>query len=315
MTSSPHMPVSGTEPMSATDEFLASSLMLGRMAPVSKLFYDVRMRPPLVVWSPNRVDLPSYVLRDFLDYCESLMVGGGLPRADAFRLRDAPHGDWILLLENIGFGRDFRYLHYGAGIADYYGKSMQDRLVSEFQGHIGRFFLALYRAALHRREIVLSEHEPPQSVFVRVWQRLIVPLVDKEGYTERFAVLNLPDNQLRAGLEAVPFACIVVDADRVVRYANKAARDLRPGFETWEHGASIEALLGREVNLPESPVELLEPVPSAIHETAVMDLPDAPRTRVEIHIAATRYRDLALYVITVRELGMVLERRQNPPGA
>jgi hypothetical protein len=134
--------------------------------------------------------------------------------------------DWLMLIDVIDGGADYKYTYYGSGIAEHYGADMGGRLTSEFTGFISTFFVSLYRAAMIRKERVYSIHEPPGSVFVRVWQRLIVPITDACGDVVRFVVLNIPESEMRSGLAANPWPSIAITESGLLLYANPAALEL-----------------------------------------------------------------------------------------
>ncbi len=280
------------------DDILAGSIFRGQTDRLAALFYAHRARPPHVVWSPNRHDLASDIFEEVLDHVWSLPVHAGLPLSESFDVSRAPHARWLMHLDIEGFGRDFRYLHYGAGISEYYGRDMRGRRASEFGGHISQFFIALYRAAMQRRQIVLSEHEPPRSVFVRLWRRLIVPLVDGRGFVVRFAVTNLPENHLRSGLEVVPFPVVVADADRTIRFANEPARRLAADPAAADHGAPLDGLLGPGLDLPGDPLALLAEGAGPITLRRKLALPGLDDAQVTV--GAARYRGIGLFVLTIQ---------------
>lgn len=283
----------------AREDALAGDLFMGRTERLDQLFYAERARPPLVIWDPNRVDLQDPEFVSLVDRLSRLPSIRGLPLASAFDPAMVEHPEWLMHLESIGFGTDFRYLQYGAGVAEYYGRSLRGRNTSEIGGHISRFFIALYRASMHRRQCVLSEHEPPSQVFVRIWRRLIVPLVDDTGFVTHFAVLNLPENHLRDGLEVVPFPCIVADTEGFVRFANAAARDLAGHGRSWEHGSPLELILGQALDLPAEPSAFAGRDAGTHRQRLTLDLPGHGPLRCEVHVGAARYRSRSVYVITV----------------
>ncbi|MEM9145987.1 MAG: hypothetical protein AAGC57_07280 [Pseudomonadota bacterium] len=283
----------------AYDDLLAGSLFMGRTNRLDELFYAERARPPLVIWDPNRIDLQDAEFEAFVEQVNRLPTVRGLPLASAFDPARFMSREWLMLLESIGFGGDFRYLFYGSGVAEYYGRSLTGRRTSAIGGHISRFFIALYRAAMHRRQRVLSEHEPPSHVFVRIWRRLIVPLVDDTGFVTHFAVLNIPENHLRSGLEVVPFPCIVADRARMVRFANAEARRLAAPTRVWEYGEPLAALLGQDLVLPDEPEALLGPPSNPLQTRVSLDLPGRPGTPCQVHVGAARYRNEAIFVLTI----------------
>ncbi|CAN0605169.1 unnamed protein product, partial [Ectocarpus sp. 12 AP-2014] len=68
------------------------------------------------------------------------------------------------------------------------------KLISQtpWQGVVMDFFYAVYRAVLIRPEPLYTEHEPPAEVGVKLWHRLMLPLVDDGGKVIRVLVGNVP---------------------------------------------------------------------------------------------------------------------------
>ncbi|MEN0002413.1 MAG: hypothetical protein AAF940_16170, partial [Pseudomonadota bacterium] len=131
-----------------------------------------------------------------------------------------PFSPWVMVLEPVPEQSDFRYLKYGTEIAAMFGRDMTGHCTSEIGGHISDFFVALYAAVIIRKQSVLSVHEPPSGVFATVWRRLIYPLLDENGEVHMIAAVNVPDNELSAGLEALPDPALVTRQDGVLMYAN-----------------------------------------------------------------------------------------------
>ena len=52
--------------------------------------------------------------------------------------------------------------------------------------YIVQFYLATYRAALHRGEPHFSQHGPAVAQMTRGWQRIVLPLADATGAIQRF---------------------------------------------------------------------------------------------------------------------------------
>ncbi len=199
----------------AAAQDIATSLMPGHEDALRRMFNEMGAQAPRIVWSPAPDDLASPVLRRFAETCEAWMDDTGHVPSERFDTEAlGALKDWLMIVEPEN--GDFRYTYYGARIADHYGRDMTGQRVRDFGGHISLFFEGLYLAAQSRREWVMSEHEPPKSVFVRAWRRLIVPLFGSDGdAVARFAVLNLPENELRAGLDLVPDPVFVADAERL----------------------------------------------------------------------------------------------------
>ncbi len=205
-------------------DLIAASLVPGRPDVTRHLFNAVGARAPDVVWSPNDAELRNPLLRQFAEICSKYHDENGNISANAIRLEDfGGLTDWIMLIDVLDQGQDFRYTFYGPEIADYYGQDMTGQRTSEFGGHISTFFGGLYKAIMRRGETAYSEHEPPQNVFVRVWQRLIIPLVDENDSVIRFIALNVPENELRTGLEFMVDSVMVLTDSRKIVYINRTA--------------------------------------------------------------------------------------------
>lgn len=238
---------------------LAADLAAGHTDLARTLFARQEAPAPLIRWSPMAYDLRHPLLARFNHLCnEMLQTNGQIQQEDFDFQRFASLHQWMMLLDVEENGTDYRYLHYGKGIAEYFGRDMTGQRTSKFGGHISLFFSALYDAVLRTKERVMSEHEPPRRIFVRSWRRLIVPLFGRNGEVSRIAALNLPDNELRAGLEIIPDPVFVVDEDEAVRFANPAARTLFPQLGAAGRGATLSEHCGLAVGVDATPLELVE---------------------------------------------------------
>lgn len=277
---------------------LANSIARDDFGPVRAYFQAQEVTEPRVIWSPEARFFGSPVIRSFAEVCDVLgEPGGGIPEAgfglDAFDGLDR----WLMVLERQG--EHFRYLHYGSEIRDHYGSDMTGRTTADFGGYISLFFEALYHATIVRGERVLSEHEPPRRVFVRAWRRLIVPLIGSDEQVMGFVAANVPDNELRAGLEMIVDPVIVTDRDGEVQYVNAAAQQffrIAPGPLR-----SLKAMTGLELDGLKPPEvllarrEVIERLELFEHKSGLMD-------RVALSISAAEHRGRAYYVTQVRPI-------------
>lgn len=267
---------------------------------IRQLFNEVGARAPEVIWSPSHAELRNPLLRTFNDICQGYAVDGRVPQS-AVRLEDfGGLTEWLMLLEPVNGGEDFKYLSYGASIAESFGTDMTGRQTSDFGGHISTFFLGLYRAIMRRGEWVCSEHEPPRDVFVRVWQRLLVPLFDDDGDVSRILVLNVPDNELRAGLELMVDPVFVLRADETVVYCNRAAQSLF-AIKGAGRNASLENLTGIPLEIATSPEVMLSQ--HKVEDSVRLTIRQAIVERLVMTVSATQYRDDAFYVVVMRLIG------------
>lgn len=279
-------------------EALAATLAQGRSDAAGALFAAHDAPAPLIVWRPTLADARHPILRSFLRGCGD--HGGPLPVSWLDSEEFAALADWAMVVAPVGdSGDDYIYRHYGAKISEVYQTDMTGQHTSAIGGHVALFFTALYNAASMRRESVLSVHEPPRQVFVRAWRRVIQPLMDDSGAIVCHAVANVPDNDLRAGLEVLPHAVMVVTAGGEVCYANRAACLLFGQPRSPLAGMGIGAFTGMDVRLPESPDRLI--LDGHPFEDRTLMARGGIIVPIRLTIGATFYRDLPLYVISARE--------------
>ena len=239
-------------------DMLAGSLVFGRVEQIAELFSAHHKRAPLIIWSPSKNELPHPAIRAFAAACLSMGDGRQRLKAEQFDVGKLHNlSKWLMIIDVCDGGSDFMYTHYGENIAKFYRTDMTGRRTSQFGGYISAFFSSLYRAAMIRKDWVLSEHEPPDSIFVRRWCRLAIPLTDGLGEVVRFAVLNIPENELRGALDAVPGPSMVANSDMMLVYANAAARDLLEHLGEAEPASPLTKVFGASLDVEESPTALL----------------------------------------------------------
>lgn len=287
-----------TEPPrnSVAFQALVADLVAGQNEQVHRLFARNGAAAPTLVWRPGLYDMQHPVLRSFLRGC-----GGdtGRPVSDTWLDSEefAALADWAMILEPTADG-DFTFRHYGQQIMQSYRKDMRGQRVSQIGGHVGAFLLAVYHAAHKRREIVSSVHEPPRQVFVRAWRRLVVPLTRDGEDFRGFAVANVPDNDLRAGLEVLPDAVLVVSADGEICYANRPARLLFSHTRGPMPGETVADFIGSDPQLPDSPEELI--LSGQHHEARLMLMRGGVPMPLRLTCGGTYYRDMPFFVLSLR---------------
>lgn len=277
---------------------LLSSTLLGLdYRAVSDLFSQHDTGSPLVLWNPSIHDFKSPIVRTFAE----TMMGDG-PHAtrltcDDFAAHDlTPVAPWLMLLEPNTGGIDFKYLRYGSDISAIFGQDMTGRYTSEIGGHMSDFFIALYMAVLERNECVFSLHEPPLGVFASVWRRLIFPLTDAAGEVRQIAAVNVPDNELRAGLEAMPDPALVAQPDGKLMYANVSARRLFGELPAPRRCVSEYCKI--DLQLPDN-VEVVAKT-DRVETTHAIGSQNQIVVHFEIRISATYFRDAPYFVIQMK---------------
>lgn len=282
-----------------TADILADALAGGHVAPLSEMFEETGAAAPFLRWAPGLSDLNNPQIMAFAKTCQQLAGFGQPIDAEAYELQTfEPHFAWLMVLEVEDEGARFRYSHYGEGIAHVRGISMRGRTSADFGGHIGLFFTAAYKAILKRRTWLLTEHAPPKEVFARKWERLMVPIAGKDGNVIRIVAMNVPDNELRAGLEIIPDPVMVLDADQTVRYANAAARRL---FDRGEHSSKDQSLFqytGIDLEIDRPPGDLVRA--HAVHDRVCLAMRDNLLRDFLVTISGARIWDHDFYVLTLR---------------
>ena len=218
---------SGNSKKSPDDCALTRTLVDLDFSSVHELIEQHETCTPSVLWNPSRFDITHPIIRDFAQFMQTETVDVEA-LSDAGMVQEKAHSfaPWIMVLEPVSEGSDFKYLQYGSEIAAMFGRDLKGGYTSEIGGHISEFFIALYSAVMVRKQSVLSVHVPPMGVFATVWRRLIFPVLDVAGEVQVIAAVNVADNELRAGLEALPDPALVAGNDGTLMYANASARRL-----------------------------------------------------------------------------------------
>ncbi|MBT8458253.1 MAG: PAS domain-containing protein [Boseongicola sp.] len=281
-------------------------LIAGSFAPAApnlgrQMINPAGARAPEIIWSPTDVEIRNPLLREFAAICRVLARDDEtLPDGDIDLGTFGDLKEWIMIIERVEGENDFIYSYYGEGIAQHYGRDMTGHRSSEFTGHVGTFFTGLYGAMLERNETVYSEHEPPQNVFVRAWQRYIVPRVNDAGEITGFIALNVPENELRAGLELMIDPVMVVTEDEKIVYANRSAQAMFK-LPTVRRDEAFEPTTGMALNPCCSPVEML--AAHRIEDSVQLTIREAIVERLVMTVSAAQYKDTAYYVVVMRLIG------------
>ncbi len=267
-----------------------------------RLFNSAGTRPPLILWSPTEAEIGNPLMQAFARKMRTLAdAEGRVPAAAISTDGLGALGRWTLLIDVEGADGPFRYRHAGDGVLPYATRrDIIDRTSADYLDFFGAFFTALYSAAVQRREWVFSEHEPPREVFIRSWQRLIVPLFGEDGATvTRFAVMAVPENTLRAGLDLVVDPVFVLDDAQVIHYRNRSAEGLfaADGVDP-VGGATLKDVTGISVDVDIPPAELLT------RGEAIELVELVPRggilERMAVTVSATQHRGRAFYIVVMR---------------
>lgn len=249
---------------------------------------------PSILWNPSMFDISHPIIREFAEFMSSAD-----PRVDSqgfLEFGDGEFAPWVMVLEPCSAGQDFRYLKYGSGIAAMFGRDLTGHCTSDIGGHISEFFIALYAAVAVRKQSVLSVHVPPVGVFATVWRRLIFPVMDQTGEVEKIVAVNVPDNELRAGLEVLPDPAFVTKKDGTLMYANASARQFfgEPSLPR----KSISDYCNIDIELPEDIAGFAKVESSTVSQT--VGSRNQMLVHFEVRLSATYFRATPYFIIQLK---------------
>jgi len=178
---------------------MRDELVHGAVGRLAAPFLRHGLRSPVTTWNPTPDSLPTSQLPFVLQYWQSLRDADGHvapERIDPFALK--PALGYILLLDVLEDGLDYRYRLYGSEIARVSGFDMTGKRTSEMvTGPLAStFYIATYRAMLKRREPLFTWHEMPMQITINNWDRIVLPLTDTDGRVSRIITCNMPGVQL-----------------------------------------------------------------------------------------------------------------------
>lgn len=274
---------------------------------VRAFFQGHGIKAPILVWSPDPDELRNPLIVRFAEICRAMPHSPYGILASDFNRNAVEHlADWLILLDVEDDGKTFRYRYYGAGIEDIRGSSMLGLTSDEFGDPISQYFTAVYRAACVHKQPLLTGHELSRNLLARTWERLVVPLFESNGKVIKFANLAVPDTDLRPGLEVIPDPVLIADKDQIVRYANRAAREMFGRQIYLGAGLTLFDFAGIDIDLPIPPAELA--ASGKVQDVVNIVLCDTMIERFLLTVSGIERHDGAFYVITLRPM---LEQRDG----
>lgn len=176
-------------------ESWAAQIAANDFGAIEAVFYAHTRQRPTVVWAPSAEQISAPQLRFLLDYWSTLAANGALPtrrQIDPFAIR--PALGYVMLIDVVEGGRDFRYRLYGSIIAWVSELDMTGRLMSAHPAsiYVTEFALAANRAAVQRRLPIYTERTPALAAKTTRWQRLALPLIDDAGEVTCFLAAAAP---------------------------------------------------------------------------------------------------------------------------
>jgi hypothetical protein len=115
--------------------------------------------------------------------------GGGLPLAGAIDpLKLGFILGWLMIMEPIDGGADFKYRLYGSEIAGTTRRDLTGYKVSDSFPMFAAWTTRIYRDVMMRKRPMLTRHSPRRYVPVEQWERLVLPYAGADGTVTRLLV-------------------------------------------------------------------------------------------------------------------------------
>jgi hypothetical protein len=155
--------------------------------------------------SPEPSDFTDSRLVALLAHWRELAAGstvGGVPPVHA--LDPVPLRfilGWLMIMEPLEGGADFKYRLYGTEIAATTGRDLTGCKVSDSFPQFAAWTSRVYRDVMTRKRPMLTRHSPQRYVPVDQWERLILPFADDSGHVARLLVGAVIVKKLRAADE------------------------------------------------------------------------------------------------------------------
>lgn len=169
-------------------------LLDGRLAELQEVFAAHGARGPSIKWRPTVDELRQKPMKFALDRWLRAATEGLPTTGLVDPIEFAPALGYLLLVDVLDGGHDFAYRLFGSHVSAVSGFDMTRKKLSEHpaSGYIREFSMALYRAAIVRREPAWSHYGPAMAVSTAAWERVVLPLADDGGTACRFLVATVP---------------------------------------------------------------------------------------------------------------------------
>jgi hypothetical protein len=173
-----------------------AELLADDVSAVTAAFVNAYGTALTIIWNPRPDDLDQEKLRFLLNYWTGLYENGQLPQAgriDPVGMRQAL--GYVMLVDPIDAGRDFRYRLFGSELAAVTGADLTGQLASTggwASGLVVDLGLATLRAAFVRKHPIYTVRTPRAAQYTAEWHRLALPLIDGSGAVIRFLCGSVP---------------------------------------------------------------------------------------------------------------------------
>lgn len=160
--------------------------------PKGPMKLEERPLEPFAKESPEPGDIADPRLVRLLGHWEALRAAksaGGLPLVQAFDPTPVRFIiGWLMIIEPLDGGGDFRYRLYGSQIAAITRRDLTGCKISDSFPQFAAWTSTLYRASMAHKHPMLTRHAPRRYVPVEQWERLILPFASPDGSVAWFLV-------------------------------------------------------------------------------------------------------------------------------
>lgn len=176
----------------------AEALVEGGRDEIDAAFQAGGTMAPRFTWNPGAGDLQAEACRFLLQYWHGLRGSQDVvPAAAIDPAAMRPALGYVLLLDVLEGGMDFRYRVYGSLVTSVSNRDMTGRLMSEHHAsdYVVDFTMACGRAGVRRRMPLCTMRFPAGTEYTHAWERLQLPLAGPDGSIVRLLIGNVPTDQ------------------------------------------------------------------------------------------------------------------------
>ena len=150
-----------------------------------------RSLDPVEKLDPAPGDFSDARLVRLLEYWRAgvTRAGGALPpTADIDPVRLGFVLGWLMIMEPLDGGADFKYRLFGSEITSIQRRDLTGCKVSDSFPNFARWTTDVYRKVMAQRLPMMTHHSPQRYVAVDRWERLVLPYADAKGDVTRLLV-------------------------------------------------------------------------------------------------------------------------------
>ena len=177
---------------------IARALASGRTDACDSLMERLGSPPPVLIWNPDKADLPPSEFSLLLDWWDEARGGRMAPSpSDVDPIELIKLLGHLVLTDVQDGGQDFFVRLYGSQI----GKTVEDLTGKDLKciwTPLRHYFISNYRAICLRPQPLYSLHTPALNINLSAWDRLILPLMEGDEVKRILIAIYATDRQTPA---------------------------------------------------------------------------------------------------------------------